>query len=90
MNNLNTLSLPQIKIPNRINLILQLLREEIKHSTLTNAFDKLGMDTAAFTTDMGGLVLALCGWRNELTNCWNGIIKSLKNIQTRISMVNLS
>jgi hypothetical protein len=61
MNYLNNLSLPPIKIPNRINLILQLLREEMKHSTLTNAFDKLGMDTAQYTTNMGGLILGLCG-----------------------------
>jgi hypothetical protein len=61
MNDLSNICLPPIKIPNRVNLILQLLREEIKHSTLTNAFDKLGMDTAQYTTNMGGLILGLCG-----------------------------
>ena len=61
MNNLNTLSLPPIKIPNRINLVLQLLREEIKHYTLTNAFDKLGMDTAMYSSNIASLILSLCG-----------------------------
>ena len=61
MNYLNTHTLPPIKIPNRINLILQLLQTEIKHHTLTNAFDKLGMDTAMYASNLGGVVLALCG-----------------------------
>jgi hypothetical protein len=89
MNDLSNICLPPIKIPNRVNLILQLLREEIKHSTLTNAFDKLGMDTAQYTRNMGGLILACVVVMNVLMNCWNGIIKNSMNIQTRISMENL-
>lgn len=61
MSYLDNLTLPPIKIPNRINLILHLLKTEIKHNALTNAFDKLGMDTSPYATNLGSLVLSLCG-----------------------------
>jgi hypothetical protein len=61
MINLNNLTLPPVKIPSQVNLALHLLREEIKHQTLTNAFEKLGMDTTLYSTNLGAVVLALCG-----------------------------
>lgn len=61
MENLTNLTLPPTKIPNHTTLVLHLLKTEIKHHTLTNAFDKLGMDTTMYTTNLGGVILGLCG-----------------------------
>jgi hypothetical protein len=89
MDNLNTLSLPPIKIPNRINLILQLLREEIKHYTLTNAFDKLGMDTAMYSPNMGSLILSLCGVEERTDKLLEWYYKKLEEYSNENSTVNL-
>ncbi len=52
-------NLPQLTLPPHINIILHMLKEEIKHRAVTNAFEKLGMDTANFSCNLSEVVLAM-------------------------------
>jgi hypothetical protein len=77
MINLDNLSISPFKIPTRSNLVLHLLREEIKHRCVTNTFETLGMDTTMHASNLSELVLALSGFEKRTDELYNWYFKTL-------------
>jgi hypothetical protein len=77
LNYLDNLTISPFKIPTRSNLILHLLREEIKHRSVTNTFETLGMDTTMHASNLSELVLALSGFENRSDELYDWYFKKL-------------
>lgn len=54
-----------VKLPPRSEIILYMIREELKNRRLTTGLDNLGFDSSHCSLDMGILVLALMGFESR-------------------------
>jgi hypothetical protein len=59
---LNNLYLPPIKLPRKTELILHLLKAEIKNRKLLTGLINLGFDTTPYTIDFSQIVLSIIGF----------------------------
>jgi hypothetical protein len=55
---------PLVKLPNKIDLTLFLIREELKNKKFTNDLEKIGFDLTFFSSDFSRIICSQIGLHN--------------------------
>jgi len=56
---------PLVKIPQEVEFVIFLIREELKSRALTNGFDKMGLDGSICISDFSNLIFSAIGFDNN-------------------------
>ena len=62
--NFDNINIPPAKLPTEVELILFLIKEEIKNRKFTEQLGKIGFDTTICTIDFSKIILSLVGYEN--------------------------
>jgi hypothetical protein len=74
---LDNLNFPPIKLSGKTELILYLIKVEIKNRKLLNGLNDLGFDTTPYTIDFSQIVLSIIGFEKlseEMLNFYNELM----------------
>ena len=70
------------RLPPRVDLIIYLIKAELKNTRFTNQLEQIGFDTSLSSLDFGGLILELAGFSNrndELFDWYNQLVEDYSN-----------
>lgn len=88
MKNVFPSDLKLVKLPPAVELILFLIKEELKNRKFTNGLEQVGFDTSVCCTDFGILILSLAGFGKRTDQMYNWYYELLDKYAAKIEDVN--
>jgi hypothetical protein len=76
-------SLPGFKLPSHINMLLHLIREELKSKTFIRCFDQAGMDTSMCSPDLSRMIPAMSGFEERSDELYTWYFKTIDEYAER-------
>lgn len=80
-------NLPLIKFPKKVELIIFLIKEELKNRKFSNGLDAVGFDTSMTCSDLSPLVLGLMGFDPRTDELYSWYYEML---ETNLEEIDLS
>ena len=83
MQTFSDINLPPIHLPAHVNMLLHLIREELKSKTFIRCFDQAGMDTSMCSPDLSRMILAMSGFEERSDELYMWYFKTIDEYVVR-------